>query len=445
MLIDRSSRVWAMRRDDVVSAQVLQTRAERFSDEAAPRALISGEWLEGSDFARLVDGVAIVPVYGPLMRSFSLWSWSYEEVERDLRLAEAHPKVRQIVLDIDSPGGLASGCGDCAEVIRSLGKPVTAFIGGMAASAAYWLASAAPRIEVGSGAILGSIGSVIEYVDMEPYFEKLGARIIRVVAEQSPNKRLDPESPEGQAELQALVDAAGAAFVAGVSEGRGVTEAEVLDRFGRGLVFDGAEAIARGMADGKSTLSALVAGLAGRGFSTHAVSASAAQETPMDWASLTLAALREHRPDLVTAMETAATQAATAAQTQAVADAAAAERARILGIEDIDDGSHPDLVSAAKADGKTTPEQLAFAIMKAEKNAGSDLLKTRAEADTTAAVPPAAPRTTTGRPTGSIEDQAKAEWDRDGDLRAEFKDNFTSYLAFRKAEASGSARIKRAG
>ena len=444
MLVDRSARVWALRRDDVVSAHALQLRAQRFGDDQA-KALIDGDWLEGSDFARVVDGVAIIPVYGPLMRSFSWWAWSYEEIARDLKLAAASPLVRSIVLDVDSPGGLAAGCGDCAALIRSLDKPVTAFVGGMAASAAYWLTSACARVEVGSGSMLGSVGAVIEYVDVEPMFEKMGARIIRVVAEQSPNKRLDPESPEGKAELQALVDAAGADFVSGVAAGRGLSDAEVLAAFGQGLMFDGAEAIRRGMADGKSTLDSLVAELAGRVIHPPAASAPAAQETPMDWASLTLAALREHRPDLITAAETAATAAATAAQAEAVAAAATAERERILGIEEIDAGGHEDLVAAAKADGKTTPADLALAIMKAEKKAGTTLLAARGAADVDAGVPPSKARQTTTTTEGSIEDQAKAEWDKDGALRAEFRDNFGSYLAWRKAEASGQARVKRAG
>lgn len=435
MLVDRSSRVWAMRRDDVVAAQALQSRADRFAGEM-PQTAISGDWLEGSDFARVVDGVAIIPVYGPLMRRFTFWAWSYEEIARDLALAEASPLVRQIVLDIDSPGGLGAGCGDCAEMIRAASKPVTAFVGGMAASAAYWLASAATRIEVGSGAMLGSIGAVIEYVDIEPMFEKMGARIIRVVAEQSPNKRLDPGSADGQAELQALVDAAGAEFVSGVAIGRGVDEAQVMAEFGQGLMFDGAEAIRRGMADAKSTLDVLVADLAARDLPSIAAPAPAAQEKPMDWASLTLAALQEHRPDLVTSIETSA--AATASAT-----ASAAERARILGIDEIDTGGHAELVAAAKADGKTTPAELALQIVKAEKAAGGNLLAARAAADTEAAVTPIAPKTTTSS-AGSFEDQAKATWDKDADLRAEFRNDFDSYLAFCKAEAAGRARIKRA-
>lgn len=434
MLVDRSARVWAMRRDDAVSAQALQSRADHFS-AAEPRALAGGEWLEGSDFARVVDGVAIIPVYGPLMRSYSYWAWSYEEIARDLRLADASPLVRSIVLDIDSPGGLAAGCGDCAALIRGAQKPVTAFVGGMAASAAYWLASAARDITLGSGAMLGSVGAVIEYIDLEPYFEKMGARMIRVVAEQSPNKRLDPASPEGQAELQALVDASGAEFVDGVAEGRGITAADVLAGFGKGLMFDGAEAIRRGMADRRGTLETIVAELADRVITPHAAPAPAAQEKPMDWASITLAALREHRPDLLTTIETAA-----------ATTAAAAERDRLREIDEISAEGHEDIVAAAKADGTMTAATLALAILKAEKAAGKTLLAARADADASAQVPVIAPAaSSTTLTTGTIEDRAKAEWDKDADVRAEFRNDFASYLAFRKAEESGAARIKRAG
>ena len=444
MLVDRSARVWAMRRDDVVAAQALQMRAQHF-DAETPRALMDGEWLDGSDFARLVDGVAIVPIYGPLMRSFSFWSWSYEEVMRDLKLAEANNKVRSIVLDIDSPGGLVAGCGDCAALIRGLSKPVTAFVGGMAASAAYWLASAASRIEIGSGAMLGSVGAVIEYVDVEPMFEKMGARIIRVVADQSPNKRLDATSPEGQAEMQALVNAAGAAFVSGVAEGRGVTETDVLAGFGQGLMFDGAEAIARGMADARTTLESLVAGLADRGIPSRAVAATAAQEKPMDWATLTLAALREHRPDLAAAIEAATAETNAAGQAAAVETARAAERERILGIEAIDTGGHADLITAAKMDGKTTPEALALQILKAERGLGATHLAQRAAADPVATVPTMEPRATITAAEAGDDAAIKAEWDKDANLRAEFRNDFASYAAWRKAEANGKARVKRAG
>lgn len=291
MLVDRSARVWAMRADGAVAAQALQRRADRLAGMASVTG--PGEApLAGSDYATVIDGVAIIPVMGPLMRTYSRWAWSYDEIGRDVRLARADPGVRAILLNIDSPGGEGAGCADLAAVIRTGAddKPIAAFVGGMACSGAYWLAAATRSIGVGSGAILGSIGAVIEYVDIEPIFEKMGARVIRVVAEQSPNKRLDPVSEEGQAEMQALVDAMGAEFQDDVAADRGVTEAQAKDGFGQGLVFDGMEAIRRGMADQRTTLDAMIAGLAGRDGAMNAGPAPAAMETTMNPASRTAAA-----------------------------------------------------------------------------------------------------------------------------------------------------------
>ena len=437
MLVDKSSRVWAMRPDEVLTSHVLQMRADH--RENGPQAVTGGKVLEGSDFARVINGVAIVPVKGPLMRSFSYWMWSYEEILRDIRLAQRDEDVSAIVLEIDSPGGLVSGCADMARAIRMSGpKPIEAFVGGLGASAAYWVASATDRITLGSGAVIGSLGSVKEYVDMEPMFEKMGARIIRVVAEQSPNKRLDPDSDEGRAEMQALVNASGAEFVAAVAEYRGVTEAEVLERFGQGLVFDVDEAIRRGMADRRGTLDDLIAELAGRNLYFNAASAAAAQENPvMEWANLTLAALREHRADIVEEIESAASSGA-------VDKAVEGERNRIIGLDEIAVAGYEDMVEAAKRDGKTKPEQLALQIMKAEKASGANHLAAAAAADAAAAIP-AAPVITeaTGGAGDTIEDRAKADWDKDADLRAEFGGNFDAYLSYEKAESAGLARVKR--
>ncbi len=441
MLADRSGRVWAMRGDVFEASQALQLRAD-WREGGEPVALGPGALLEGSDFARVIDGVAVIQVRGPLMRAFSFWAWSYEEVGRDLALALADKTVKSIVLNIDSPGGMVAGCADLAASIRAARqqKPVVAFVGGMAASAAYWLASSCESISVGSGAILGSIGAVIEFVDIEPMLEKMGARMIRVVSAQSPNKRLDPESPEAQAEMQALVNASGAEFLADVARGRGVGEDEVLARFGQGLIFDGMAAIERGMADARTTLEGMIAELAGRDQNWNAAPAAVAKETHMDWANLTLAALQEHRADLVAEATRIAVEAA---RTTAATEAAAAERARIIGLDEIAVAGHEKMVAAAKADGKTTPAELALQIVRADKAAGVDYLAGRAAADEAVAVAPAKPQGTAVDENAPLDQRAKAKWDSDPALRAEFGDSFDAYLAFEKANTQGAARILR--
>jgi len=432
-----------MRADDMLIAQAMSVREQA---RTAATLAATGERLDGSEFARVVSGVAVIPVSGLLMRSMSYYFWSYEEIARDLRLAQASPNVRSIVLDIDSGGGLVSGCGDLAAAIRAGGpKPVEAFVGGLCASAAYWIASAARRIIIGSGTVVGSIGTVIEYVDMEPMFEKMGARIVRVVAQDSPNKRLDPDSPEGRAEMQDLVDASCGEFVAGVAAYRNVTAADVLQRFGQGLMFDGAEALARGMVDARGTKDTLLADLAARKSTLTAAPATASEENPMDWASITTAALREHRPEIATEIEEAARAAATTGAREAATAAATAERDRILALDEVAVAGHEGLVAAAKADGTTTAAELALRILKAEKAAGGQVLSQLRAADPGAAVARVQPPvTTTTEATGDdIEAKARADWDKNATLRSEFGGTFATYLAYAKAHASGRARILR--
>lgn len=447
MQVDRSGRIWAMRPDEMMIAQAVREREDM--REARAVAEVAGtSILEGSDFAKVVDGVAIVPVRGLLLRQMSWWFWSYEEIARDVALAQADRSVDAIVLDVDSGGGLAAGCDDCARFLRESGpKPIHAFVGGTAASAAYHLACGASQITVGSGAMVGSVGAVIEFIDMKPMLEAMGAKFIRVVAEQSPNKRLDPDSPEGRAELQALVDAAGRDFVEAVAELRGVSTDDVMERFGQGLVFAGSDALDRGMVDARGTMSGMIGALSGaRDMETGsglaartnetAGPATAAKETSMNWEDLTLAGLREHRADLVTEIEGAAKSGAASDTETAVAAALEEERSRVAAIDEIARPGAEDMVAKAKAEGWTA-ETLALEMVKADKAKGAGYVADLAAQDGEAAVVSKRPAQTEGAG-GTPEEQAEAAWERDADLRAEFGGNKDAYLAFKRREAAGN-------
>lgn len=451
MLLDRSGRVWALRHDEAMIAHIAQHRAAREAGAVEPVSMMQGERLADGSFARIVDRVAVVPVLGMLLRRFNTFTWSSEEVQRDVDAALGHSGVDAIVLDIDSPGGLAAGMDDLAQWLRDKRggeKPIEAFVGGMAASAAYNIAASASRITMGSSALAGSIGAVIEYVDMEPVLEAMGARIVRIVSEQSPNKRLDPDSAEGKAEMQAIVDSTGAEFIASVAAGRGVTEDAVMAGFGQGLVFSTGDAIARGLADRRGTLETLIAELAGRDDTTTAAPAAAAMEDPeMDWDKLTAAALREHRPDIATEIEGSVTPEPVD-ENALRAEGAEAERTRLREIDEVAVAGHDDLVTAAKDDGKTTAAELALKIVKADKAQGGTYLGGLAAVEDAVDMPAAAPSGGGQGPANpdaqSPEDKAKAAWNADADLRAEFGGSLESYLAFATAEASGRARVRSA-
>lgn len=133
---------------------------------------------------------------------------------------------------------------------------------------------------------------------------------------------------------------------------------------------------------------------------------------------------------------------------EGLTDGAKAERERIIGIDAIAVAGHDELITAAKADGKTTPEQVAMQILKAEQaTRGKQMAAIKSvetEGGKVAAAPnpagsPAAAKVVAIDATGW-----KAEYeapDANGiALRAEFPTGVESYVAFRKAEASGLVR-----
>jgi len=217
--------------------------------------------LEGARYTGIVDGVAVIPIFGPIVPRASMFSeisgaTSVDILARDFGTALREPSVRAIVLNIDSPGGAVTGVDALAQTIRDARgkKRITAFVTGQAASAAYWVASAADEIVASPAALLGSIGVVAT-------FAKSDGKTVQIVSSQSPNKRPDVESEAGRAEVQKLVDAVGQVFVDSVAENRAISPANVIERFGRGRMWVAASAVAVGMADRVGMLEEVIARL----------------------------------------------------------------------------------------------------------------------------------------------------------------------------------------
>lgn len=115
-----------------------------------------------------IGRTAVVPIRGAIARYASSVNGvcqpqgrSAEAIQSDLMTA-AERGAERVILRIDSPGGEVAGTAETAAIIRHLSAskiPVTAFVDGMAASAAYWLASQADEIIASSDtAKVGSIG-----------------------------------------------------------------------------------------------------------------------------------------------------------------------------------------------------------------------------------------------------------------------------------------------
>ena len=238
---------WAIQPD---SLETLLSIASRTN--ASPEAVAAqlGRPLDNARTVQVREGTAIVPVTGPIFRRANLFTeisgaTSVEVLAGDLATAAADPAIERIVLEIDSPGGQATGILELASQIRAIDqgqKPVVAYVDGLAASAAYWLASAAGEIVASPSALLGSIGVVGTY---RP--EKDAP--IKLISAVSPLKQATPDTEAGRAEMQRVIDELATLFVADVAAYRRTTTERVISDFGRGGVLVGQAAVAAGMAD----------------------------------------------------------------------------------------------------------------------------------------------------------------------------------------------------
>jgi ClpP class serine protease len=211
--------------------------------------------LAGAQRAFVIDGVAILPVTGPIFPRANMMTemsgaTSVTMLQNDHRLALTNPDVGAILLLMDTPGGAVSGINAFADAVAMGAKKkyTAAYVSGMAASAGYWIASATNEIILDRTSVVGSIG-VVAAVPVQVAPDAGGDIWIDIVSTNAPNKRPDVTNEDGRAEIVSTLDAIEKQFVADVARGRKTTAAKVLADFGQGGVKVGADGVSAGMAD----------------------------------------------------------------------------------------------------------------------------------------------------------------------------------------------------
>lgn len=130
------------------------------------------------------DGLAIVPVKGPLGIGLDKFekgagATDYQDIMADIAAANEDPKVENILLLMDTPGGMLGGLPECADAIAASDKPVYCFCppGGTIASAGMWLAASCAGRFLSPSAQAGSIGVYCAYSDLSGMAEQRGIKI----------------------------------------------------------------------------------------------------------------------------------------------------------------------------------------------------------------------------------------------------------------------------
>lgn len=241
----------------LITADALQTVRTALSMGVVPTAEQQAEFTAsfsdgdypGARIMTKAGGVAYISVKGVLtkepswmMRYFGGGNTAYSELISAINEAERDPEIDSIVFEIDSPGGQTSGLTAAMDAVADTTKPNRAEVSGMAASAAYGLASQADRITaLDRGAVFGSIGVKGSfYVDES---------IVDVISSNAPEKAPDVTTEEGKSVARKYLDQIEAVFIQDIAEGRGTTIENVKSNFGRGGVFLAQDALTHGMID----------------------------------------------------------------------------------------------------------------------------------------------------------------------------------------------------
>ena len=211
--------------------------------------------LDGSYRSFVSEGVAIIPVTGPIFPRANMMTemsgaTSCTMVQNDICAALNADEVGGILFIFDTPGGAVSGVNATADLMDKAKKqkPTCAFVSGSAASAGYWLASQAGEIVMERTALVGSVGVVVS-TSKQTEVDADGRMEIEIVSSNAGNKRVDPSTEDGQGEIRGMLDAIEREFIADIARGRGISTETVIEKFGQGGVKVGSDAIAAGMAD----------------------------------------------------------------------------------------------------------------------------------------------------------------------------------------------------
>ncbi len=270
------------------------------------------------------QGVAVIPVTGSLINRFGSsygWITGYNFIRSQVAAAGLDPEVDAIVFDMNSYGGEAAGCFECAADIPRLanGKPTLAVVDSNCYSACYALASQCDKIAVTPSGGVGSVGVVSMHVDISKMIDSMGVTVTFIHAgdHKVDGNMFEPLSDEVKADMQASIDKMRQNFAELVAKGRKIDVQAVIDTQARCYRAD--DALRLGLIDVIATPQTAVLALLGE------LSGSTVQLS------------QEKEPEMADQEKPGAQAASTQDTAAAAQEARTAERTRIQGIQSCDE------------------------------------------------------------------------------------------------------------
>ena len=162
------------------------------------------------------------------------------------------PACAALVLYIDSGGGSATASESMASALEEFAKsrPLVVFMGGVAASGGYYIATPAQWIVAQAGTITGSIGVIMGKLVNSDLLKKLRFNAVSYLrGDNADIIAAESRFSDAQREMvRGSIEHIYAQFLARVAESRGKVREEI-DAIGGGRVWTGEQALSNGLVD----------------------------------------------------------------------------------------------------------------------------------------------------------------------------------------------------
>lgn len=167
-------------------------------------------------------------------------------VIEQLGKAAENPKVKGVLLRINSPGGTVAASQELYAAVRAVrekGKPVVASLADVAASGGYYLASGCNKIVANSGTLTGSIGVIMHLLNLQEIEKKIGVQpfVVKSGAFKDIGSADRPITQEEKSILQDIIMDSYDQFISAVAEGRHLPKEEVK-KIADGRIYSGRQA-----------------------------------------------------------------------------------------------------------------------------------------------------------------------------------------------------------
>jgi protease-4 len=175
-----------------------------------------------------------------------------------LQTAEEDKQIQAIILRIDSPGGAVGPTQEIYEEILRIDKvkPIYASFGGMAASGGYYLGSATRKIWANPGTLTGSIGVIMEFMDLSKLYEfaKVSPQTVKAGRYKDAGNPARALTPEEQDMMNKLIAGVHKQFKDDVLRRRGDKIKGDFNELAQGQIFSGQSAMEVGLVDAMGSL-----------------------------------------------------------------------------------------------------------------------------------------------------------------------------------------------